>query len=84
MAIQQASDEADIRQRIGRLVEALRAMDLEDVMSFYAPDIVSFDMVPPLRHAGAKAKERNWLVVHDQVSVPIDPESGRALLNLEP
>jgi ketosteroid isomerase-like protein len=67
MAIQQASDEADIRQRIGRLVEALRAMDLEDVMSFYAPDIVSFDMVPPLRHAGAKAKERNWLVVHDQV-----------------
>jgi ketosteroid isomerase-like protein len=26
----------------------------------------------------------NWLIVHDQVSVPVDPESGRALLNLEP
>ena len=26
----------------------------------------------------------NWLIAHDQVSVPVDPESGRALLNLEP
>jgi ketosteroid isomerase-like protein len=26
----------------------------------------------------------NWLIVHDHVSVPLDPESGRALLNLEP
>jgi Ketosteroid isomerase homolog len=121
-------------------------MDLEGVMSFYAPDIVSFDIVQPLRHGGAKAKEKNWmdvfatyerplgydirdltltvghdvafghslnrvsgtskngnrtdvwvrwtacfrkidgnwLVAHDHVSVPIDPETGRALLNLEP
>lgn len=26
----------------------------------------------------------NWLIVHDQVSVPVDFESGRALLDLEP
>ena len=151
MAIQRATDEANIRQRIDKLVEALRAMDLEGVMSLYAPDIVSFDLVPPLRHVGAKAKEKNWadafsmyqrplgyeirdlaltlgddvafghslnrvsgtlkngnrtdfwlrwtacfrkgsfwkiegnwLIAHDQVSVPVDPESGRALLNLEP
>ena len=25
-----------------------------------------------------------WLIAHDHVSVPLDPESGRALLNLEP
>jgi len=25
-----------------------------------------------------------WLIVHDQVSVPVDAASGRALLNLEP
>jgi len=146
MAIQRATDEANIRQRINRWVEALRAMDLEGVMSLYAPEIVSFDIVPPLRHVGAKAKENNWaqlfvmyqrplgyeirdlaltlgedlafgrslnrvsgtlkngnrtnfwlrwtacfrkiegnwLIEHDQVSVPVDPESGRALLNLEP
>ncbi len=26
----------------------------------------------------------NWLIAHDHVSVPLDMESGRASLNLEP
>ena len=26
----------------------------------------------------------NWLIAHDHVSVPLDPESGKALLDLEP
>jgi ketosteroid isomerase-like protein len=26
----------------------------------------------------------NWLIVHDHVSAPLDPGSGKALLNLEP
>ena len=26
----------------------------------------------------------NWLIVHDHASAPMDPESGKALLNLEP
>ena len=56
MAIQHATDEADIRQRIDRGVEALRTMDLEGVMALYAPDIVSFDLTPPLRQVGAKGK----------------------------
>src|SRR5262249_32204024 len=55
-----ASDEADIRRRIGRLVEAIRAMDLEGGMAIYAPNIVSFDLTAPLRHAGAEAKRKNW------------------------
>jgi ketosteroid isomerase-like protein len=121
-------------------------MDLEGVMALYAPDVVSFDIVPPLRHMGVEAKrkqwvdafatyqrplgyeirdltltvgddvafghslnrisgtlqngqrsefwlrwtagfrkiEGNWLIAHDQVSVPVDFESGRALLDLEP
>ena len=146
MATQHASDEAHIRQRIDQLTEALRAMDLDGVMSIYAPDIVSFDIVPPLQHVGAAAKMKNWadafamyqrpleyeirdltitigddvafghslnrisgtskdgkkndvwvrftacfrkidgywLIVHDHVSVPLDPATGRALMNLEP
>jgi uncharacterized protein (TIGR02246 family) len=28
--------------------------------------------------------ERNWLIVHDHVSVPVDPRTRTALLNLEP
>ncbi len=146
MATQHAVDEADIRQQIDKVLQAIRAMDLEGVKPIYAPDIVSFDIVPPLQHVGAEAKwknwadvftayqrplgyeirdlaitvgddvafghslnrisgtlkngkrsdywvrwtacfrkiDGNWLIVHDQVSVPLDVQSGRALLNLEP
>ena len=146
MATEHARDEADIRQRIDKLVEAIRAMDLEGAMSIYAADVVSFDVAPPLQHLGAEAKRKNWidvfatyqrplgyevrdltitlghevafghslnrisgtlkngnrtdvwvrattcyrkidgnwLITHDHVSVPLDPESGRALLSLEP
>jgi uncharacterized protein (TIGR02246 family) len=52
--------EALIRQRIEEVVKALRAKDLDRVMSFYAPDIVSFDLTPPLRYAGAEKKRRAW------------------------
>ena len=146
MATQHAVDEAGIRQQIDKLVEAIRAMDLEGVKPIYAPDIVSFDIVPPLQHMGAAAQwknwadvftayqrplgyeireltitvgddvafghslnrlsgtlkngnrsgfwvratfcfrkiDGNWLITHDHASVPLDLESGRALLNLEP
>src|SRR5262245_31948377 len=146
MATQHASDETDIRQRIEKYAAAIRAKDLEGVMSIFAPDLVSFDLAEPLQHLGAEAKRRNWaqafaayqhplgyefhdltitvgdevafghslnrisgtlengnradfwvrwtgcfrkidgnwLIVHDQVSVPVDMERGRALLNLEP
>jgi ketosteroid isomerase-like protein len=146
MATQRATDEADIRRRIDNGVKAIRVMDLEGVMALYAPELVSFDIVPPLQHVGAAAKRKQWvdafatyqrplgyeihdltitvgddvafghslnrisgtlqngnrtefwlrwtagfrkidgtwLIAHDQVSVPVDFESGRALLNLEP
>ena len=51
-------EEAAIRQRIDTGLEAIRAMNLEGVMPIYAPDIVSFDIVPPLQYVGAKAKTK--------------------------
>ncbi len=146
MGTSHAADEADIRQRIDTVLDAVRAMDLEGVKPIYAPDIVSFDIVPPLQHEGAEAKWKNWedvfaayqpplgyevrdltitvgddvafahslnrisgtlgngvtadywvrwtpcfqkidgswLIVHDQVSVPIDVQSRSALMDLQP
>ena len=57
MATQHPADEAEIRQGIDKLVEAIRAMDLKGVKPFYASDIVSFDAQPPLQHVGAEARE---------------------------
>lgn len=60
MSTQDAADETGIRQRIDKLVEAVRAMDLEGLKPLYAPDMVTFDVQPPLQRVGAEAKLGNW------------------------
>ena len=66
--------EADIRRRIDELVEAVRAADLERVMSIYAPDLVTFDIVPPLAKVGAEGKRKNWIDVFATYQRPLDYE----------
>jgi uncharacterized protein (TIGR02246 family) len=74
MEVQRVTDEADIRERINQAVEAIRATDLEGVKSIYAPDIVSFDIVPPLQHVGAEAQWKNWEDVFTAYQRPLDYE----------
>ena len=140
------NDEAEIKRVIEGYVEALRAKDIDGVMSMYAPEIVTFDVVPPLQYVGADAMRKRWeevfsllqgpfgyeiadlsitvgedmafthsfnrtsatlptgqqigtwvrstacwrkiggqwLIVHDQISVPVDLQTGRAVLDLKP
>ena len=52
--------EALIRECIEDLAKALNAKDIDAVMSLYAPDLVSFDIVPPLRYTGSDNKRRAW------------------------
>jgi ketosteroid isomerase-like protein len=139
-------EEAEIKRAIEGYVEALRARDIDGVMSMYAPEIVTFDVVPPLQYVGADAMRKRWeevfsslpgpvgyeiadlsitvgedmafthsfnrtsatlptgqqigtwlrwtacwckiggqwLIVHDQISVPFDVQTGRAVLDLKP
>jgi ketosteroid isomerase-like protein len=67
-------EEAEIRRRIDALVVAVRAADLERVMSFYAPDLVTFDIVPPLRKIGADGKRQNWADVFAIYQQPLGYE----------
>ncbi len=41
-------------------VEAVRDKDIEGIMSIYAPEVVSFDIVPPLQYIGADAFRKVW------------------------
>ncbi|MCO5991589.1 nuclear transport factor 2 family protein [Actinoallomurus spadix] len=146
MPAQREMDEAEIRRRVVEIVEGIRAKDLDALKRLYAPDVVSFDVEPPLQHAGIAAKLKNWataftffedvdyevrdltltvgdevafghgfgrlsgtlkngtatngmwvratfcfrkidgdwLIAHDQVSVPFDIASGRGVTDLEP
>lgn len=60
MPVHREAEEAGIRRQVDRIVEALRAKDLEGLERIYAPDVVSFDVEPPLRHVGIAAKSKNW------------------------
>ncbi|WP_214323751.1 YybH family protein [Nonomuraea sediminis] len=146
MPTQREVDEAEIRQQADKIVEALRAKDLDGLKRLYTTDVVSFDVEPPLQHVGVEAKlknwakvftffqdvnyevrdltltvgdevafghgfgrlsgtlkngtatsgmwvratfcfrkiDGNWLIAHDQVSVPFDVASGKGVADLEP
>jgi ketosteroid isomerase-like protein len=57
---EEAVAEVLIRQRIEDYAKAVGAKDIDRVMSLYAPNIVSFDLNPPLRYAGTDNKRRAW------------------------
>ncbi len=111
------NDEAAIQRLIDDGIRAIRDKNIAGVMSLYAQEVVSFDIVPPLRYMGADAFRKVWeevfsvyqgpidYEVHDltitvgdevafthslnrisgtQNSVPVDLETGRAVLDLKP
>jgi ketosteroid isomerase-like protein len=58
-----AEAEALIRERVEDYVKALRAKDIDGVISLFAPNLVSFDIAPhfgALRYFGAENKRRAW------------------------
>ena len=61
MATTHATDEADIRQLIASMAEAIRRGDLEELRTCFAPDVVSFDVGPHLQSVGIAAKMQNWI-----------------------
>jgi uncharacterized protein (TIGR02246 family) len=65
-------EEAQIRQRIDAWAKALRAKDINTLMSYYAPDILTFDIVPPLQCQGVEAYRKHFEAWFASVQGPID------------
>ncbi|NKY26020.1 YybH family protein [Nocardia gamkensis] len=57
------ADEVELRRAIDKVIEGLRIKDLEVLKQMYTPDVVSFDVEPPLQHIGIAAKLENWAKV---------------------
>ena len=68
------NDEAAIRRLLDDGIRSLRDKNIEGVMSLYAPEVVSFDIVPPLRYVGAEAFRKVWEEVFFVYQGPIDYE----------
>ena len=54
------NDEAAIQGLIDDGIRSLRDKNIEGVMSLYAQEVVSFDIVPPLQYIGADAFRKVW------------------------
>jgi ketosteroid isomerase-like protein len=71
----QSQNQAQIRQLMAERETAMRARDAERLVSGYAPEIVKFDLAPPLRYTGPEAhdvnRRRSWFAGFDG---PIDYE----------
>jgi PhnB protein len=51
------ADEAEVRRVIEDWAEAFRAKDIDRLWSHYTPDVLTFDLAPPLRHGPEMRKE---------------------------
>jgi ketosteroid isomerase-like protein len=63
-----------VRQRVEDWAKAVRAKDIDGVLSLYATNNVSFDLDPPLRYAGADNKRQAWQEFFAARSGPINYE----------
>ena len=55
-----SSIDAVLRRRIEDLAQAIRDKNIDHVMTFYAADVVVFDVQPPLDARGADAYRKNF------------------------
>ena len=67
-------EDVQIRERMDALAQALRAKDINALMAHYAPDMVTFDLRPPLQVQGVDAYRKNFEAWFASVQGPIDFE----------
>jgi ketosteroid isomerase-like protein len=54
------ADEVALRGLIDAIINAVRGKDIDGLLSCCAPEIATFDLVPPLKHEGAEAIRELW------------------------
>lgn len=57
--------ESEIRELLDSRSEAIRTKNLDGLMSHYSPDIIYYDVVPPLQYVGAAALRGRFLAWFD-------------------
>ena len=67
-------DDSSVRDRVASLAQAIRDKDLDSLMTHYAPDVVAYDVMPPMAVLCAADYRKNferWFVT---MRGPIDYE----------
>jgi len=80
--MQRTSPEASVREHLETLAQAIRAKDVDALMTHYAPDIVAFDVMPPLAVQGAADYRKNFERWFASMQGPIDYEMNDLRISL--
>lgn len=68
--------QSEVRALLDRRSDAMRTKDIDRLMSLYSPDIVYFDLVPPLRYSGYTALRGRFLDWFDRWEGAIGQDIG--------
>jgi ketosteroid isomerase-like protein len=68
------STQSEVRALFDSRSEAIGMKDIDRLMSLYSPDVVYFDLVPPLQYSGSAALRDRFLEWFDGFAGPIGQE----------
>lgn len=74
--------EASIREFVGSLAQAIRNKDIDSLMAHYAPDVVVYDVMPPLAVQSAADYRKNFERWFASMRGPIDYEMSDLRISL--
>ncbi|WP_214317885.1 YybH family protein [Nonomuraea sediminis] len=69
------SSDSEVRAFLESRVDACQKKDIDRLMSHYSPDIVYYDVVPPLQFAGSDEVRGNFVRWFDEYDGPIGLET---------
>ena len=75
MSSNNKADEVAVKELIENWAKAVRAKDYSGILAHHAPDIVMFDVPPPLESTGIEAYRKTWDLFFSAQPVP---KIGRA------
>lgn len=70
----QANSQAEVQQWITDFTHAFEAKDTKAVMTLYTPDVLAYDVVPPLQYSGSDAYGKDFAAFFSQYNGPLTLE----------
>ncbi|HEX9296333.1 MAG TPA: hypothetical protein VF881_10870 [Polyangiaceae bacterium] len=72
------TDEAEIREMVESWASAVRRKDLDGILCNHSPDILMFDVPPPLQSKGIEEYKRTWESFYSWSRDPVLDEASRS------
>lgn len=77
-----AGPEKEIRNIIETAAAAFRERDINKIIAFYAPEVVAFDIEPPLQYLNRNEYKKSWDILNEfQAGASLEPNDLHIRVN---